>query len=135
MSLDTTKRQMEAEQVAEVFDIEKALAATDSDKDLMEELIDMFLEQSDQSLERIQQAIRDESADQLRYAAHTLKGAGSSVGAMTVSESAAALEEMGRDNNLDAACTVFEELKIEMRAFRNLQEKRKERKFHERIHS
>ena len=101
-----------------VFDKEKALAATDGDRELLAELIDLFKEQSPDLLDAIGRAIESGQAGQLQKAAHSIKGSTGSLGAMSAHEAASALETMGMNGQLEQAEEVFMKLKRRIREFK-----------------
>ena len=58
----------------------------------------------------MEQAVANESADELQRAAHALKGSSLVIGGQATAASALALEQLGRDGNLVEAAPVLREL-------------------------
>jgi PAS domain S-box-containing protein len=100
-----------------VFDRERALAAADGDSELVTELLNMFRESSGELLQAVEDAVRAESPDQLKVAAHTIKGSLGNLGAMAAAEVALVLETMGLNNDLTGADETLERLKAEVNRF------------------
>jgi HPt (histidine-containing phosphotransfer) domain-containing protein len=85
------------------FDRRALVARTAGDHDLMMEVITAFLEDGPSLLAKVQDAADRRDAEALRLAAHTLKGAASSLGADALAEIAGILERLGAESRLDAA--------------------------------
>ena len=84
---------------------------TNGDRDLLGKVAEIFLEQTPQLLEAIAEGLRLGDLDAVRRAAHSLKSASASLGAMQLSESAAALEiaaRNGENERLDGLQRGFE---------------------------
>ena len=73
-------------------------------KDVMEDdfslLIDTFIQDSTERLQKLQTIITSGNADLIRRAAHSFKGSSSNVGAMNLSSLCAALERKALEGNL-----------------------------------
>ena len=67
----------------------------------------MFLQQCPNLLTAVEQAVANESADELQRAAHALKGSSLVIGGQATAASALALEQLGRDGNLVEAAPVL----------------------------
>jgi signal transduction histidine kinase/DNA-binding response OmpR family regulator len=102
-----------------VFDREAALQIVEGDKDLMRELIDVFLStECTPLMNRIRVAIEQADAESLNRAAHSLKGAARNLAACKTADAAYQLETMGKANDLSAAgpvCDALEQALIELR--------------------
>ena len=98
------------------YDHGRLLITTGGNEDLARELISIFLDSYEEMIDSLSLAMQRGRAEELRSAAHKLKGSLSSLGAGTTLEQAAALEEMGSEENLEQAETAFNQLKIDMDA-------------------
>jgi CheY-like chemotaxis protein len=78
-------------------------ADLDDDGTIVIEVIDMFLADTPQQLDRMRQALATASAQDLRHAAHTLKSTSASVGALALAACCREIEELARDGVLDQA--------------------------------
>jgi HPt (histidine-containing phosphotransfer) domain-containing protein len=76
-------------------------------------LIDQFLTLSPERLQRVREALRERNPERLRRAAHALKNLAATVGAESLADSAAALEELGRAAELSYAGELLEPLELE----------------------
>jgi two-component system sensor histidine kinase/response regulator len=92
------------------FNFQAALDRVEGDRDLLSEMATLFLEESPRFVQQLHQAIADNDAATVSYAAHTLKG---SVGNFVDEETAAAafvLEKMGRERELTQASVALAQL-------------------------
>jgi two-component system sensor histidine kinase/response regulator len=85
------------------WDKTQALDRIGGDEQLLQELCQIFLEESPKLLQKLQQAVAAGDADGVMRAAHSVKGESSYLGAGGTSQAARQLEEMGRSNDLSRA--------------------------------
>jgi CheY-like chemotaxis protein/HPt (histidine-containing phosphotransfer) domain-containing protein len=88
-----------------------ALSSVDSDRGLLKDIIDAFLDECPRLLNDVEQSIRGGDAATLRRVAHTIKGATRTFGANSAGELAESLETMGRCGELANAEPMFSRLK------------------------
>jgi len=93
-----------------VFDPEEALSIVDGDKDLFQELVDIFRQNYPGELSSIREAIGLRDPEALRQAAHHFKGTLSTLAAGPARQSALRLEQIGRDADLGQANTIYTEM-------------------------
>jgi PAS domain S-box-containing protein len=91
-----------------------------NDLSLARRLIELFLTDSPRLLDQISRAIDDHDAEQLRRAAHTLKGSVSNFPVGPARETAARMEMIGFDGDFDAAREVLPTLEKEIDRLRGL---------------
>lgn len=84
------------------------------DRELAQELVQVFLEEYPGWLTEMRAGIETRDADSLRRAAHTLKGAVDHCGASSAFDLALVVERRGRDNDLSGAKLAFAELSDEL---------------------
>lgn len=101
------------------FDHERALAVAGGDKDLLKELIFLFIGQSPGLLSAIADAVQTGDAFELEHTAHTIKGALVNLGAKSATETASSLEAMGANSDIEHALTTLHQLVMEVEAFEN----------------
>ena len=77
---------------------------------LMVEVIGIFIEDCPALLAAIEDAITRRNPDDLRKAAHALKGTAGNLSAISLFEGAALLERMGAESRMDAAVDVGHQL-------------------------
>ncbi len=82
------------------FDAELALQQVDGDKQLLEEITDLFFEDAPGLLAQIATAVAENDCEGLMSSAHALKGAVSNFAAGRARDLAFELEEMGRDQQV-----------------------------------
>lgn len=75
--------------------------------ELLRPMLSLFLEESPRTLETLHSAIAKGDSEQVRYAAHTLKGMSKHFGAETVVGLADRLERMGKEGDLQEAIFTF----------------------------
>jgi two-component system, sensor histidine kinase and response regulator len=92
----------------------EALDRIGGDEELLQDLCNIFLEESPKLLQRLQQAVAAGDTDGVMRAAHSLKGEAGYLGADGTSHAARQLEEMGRDKNLSQASDTLETLEREV---------------------
>ncbi len=96
------------------FDKESLLSAFDNDWDFLKETVEMFINDYPPLLEDIQSAIFSNNASQLGQTAHALKGMVGNFQAGRAASAAAALEELGRQEDFENVDKFYEILKDEM---------------------
>ena len=112
MSTETTT-------VESILNLSEAMTNLDGDAELLEEILDIFIETAGDQLLSIQNCIAAEDAKQVAVQAHGMKGGASNFCAKKFVRSALKLEIRAKDGNLDGA----EELLDGMRAaFEDLKE-------------
>jgi PAS domain S-box-containing protein len=92
------------------FDEKAALARAGGDRDLLRELVQIFLADAPKLMSRARKAVKTADAEAVRRAAHALKGAVGTLCAPCVQRAAEQLEALGRDGEVgaaDAACTTL----------------------------
>lgn len=113
-----------------VLDITIALAHVDGDRELLSELVAMFLEDYPRSIEEAQNSILNRDSACLERVAHTLKGRLAFFGVRKARSQVEELEAMGREKNLAGAWKTLEELKAAMEevlgAFQSISQERDE---------
>ena len=84
------------------------------DEELIKEIVPIFLNDNKERLEILTKAVKAGDAQAIRLYAHALKGAGRNIGAKQLSDIAHCLECAGRENDLEAAVSLFDKLKAEL---------------------
>jgi HPt (histidine-containing phosphotransfer) domain-containing protein len=83
------------------------LALMDGDQALLQEIIDVFLEDAPQRIERVRRALGARDAEDLYNAAHALKGSAGNFSAPNVVGHARRLEALALEGDLHAAAIEF----------------------------
>lgn len=103
-----------AAESADVLDRESLLERVESDAELLGALVELYEADSPAMIEELRGKIATGDAEGLHRAAHKLKGSLLTLSATEASKAALALEEMGRDGQLDRAGTVLAALEVEL---------------------
>jgi two-component system sensor histidine kinase/response regulator len=93
-----------------VFDLPSALDRTDSDQELLREILGLFRGQADLLQPQIETALTRQDGPALERAAHSLKGAAGNISAEQVREICLRLEQAGRDEDWADASAAGAEL-------------------------
>jgi CheY-like chemotaxis protein len=99
-----------------LWDDAKALERLDGDEQLLQEVVQIFLEESPKHLADLKRAVTEANVELLGRTAHTLKGELSYLGMPTLAQRARELEQMGRERNLDRAAEVLAVFETEVSA-------------------
>jgi two-component system sensor histidine kinase/response regulator len=93
---------------------EELLGRLDGDRALLAELLEMFREEYPKQIQAMRVALAQGAAEELQRAGHTLKGTLANLAALPGRDLAGRIEELGRNNNLEAAGPVTSELEREL---------------------
>ena len=86
------------------------LERVEGDEDLLEEIVQLFIEDCPRLVGQMEESLREKNAAGLRLAAHTLKGSLSYFGPSQACALACELEILGRDDCLEQAVPFHEAL-------------------------
>ena len=98
----------------DVFDYRSALARWGDDLPLLMKLIGIFLTDLPKRTSDIQEAIRLDNAPMIKRAAHSLKGASSSLSAVRLTDALLNLENCAKSGDLEQADELFEQVEFEI---------------------
>jgi signal transduction histidine kinase/DNA-binding response OmpR family regulator len=98
------------------WDRAKALERVDGDEQLLQEVVQIFLEESPKQLAKLRQAVTVGDADLLERAAHSMKGELGYLAVPDACQKARVLEQMGRTRNLEQAAETLAVLETEVSA-------------------
>jgi two-component system, sensor histidine kinase and response regulator len=94
----------------EQLDRAAILERVEGDEDLLEEIVQLFIEDCPRLVGQMQDSLREKNAAGLRLAAHTLKGSLGYFGPSQACALACELEVLGRDGDLEQAAPIQEAL-------------------------
>ena len=97
----------------DVFDRLALLERVGGDKDLLNEIIAMFIEDIPVQLEELKQGIKENDAAVIRGQGHKIKGASATVGAEAMRQAAHEIELAGTDGKLDSVSGLVVKLEQE----------------------
>jgi two-component system sensor histidine kinase/response regulator len=98
------------------IDMAAAIEAVNGDHELLMQIFEAFLTESPRLLDDIGSALREDNPKACQMAAHTLKGAVRTFGAEVASQLAAEMELAGKTADLNAARTIWPDLRVEVLA-------------------
>src|SRR5215831_15639595 len=96
------------------LDLAMALERVEGDRELLEELAQMFAEESERNIAEIHAAFNAGDVKVLERLAHTVKGSASNIGAMSVAQAALALEEKARAEDLSSGAVLIAAVEAEL---------------------
>ncbi len=93
-----------------IIDWETAIERLGGDRDFLIELLNELVEQIDQTMPELKQAIENANYSEVRSLAHGLKGAAANLGADKISAKFYEMELMGKEERLENALASFEDI-------------------------
>jgi len=87
--------------------------ATGGDRDLMQELAELYVSDADLQLRALGDALRNNEMDRIKRIGHTLAGASASIGATAATEMFRGLEEAAKAGDTDRIRELNERLALE----------------------
>jgi signal transduction histidine kinase/HPt (histidine-containing phosphotransfer) domain-containing protein len=100
-------------------DMERLTELAGGDKDMLRELVELFIKQTSNQLAQLETAIRANKTEEVRHLAHSCKGASATMGMAPLAAIFFDLEKMGRAASLDGA---LPRLPDAMREFKRVQD-------------
>lgn len=88
-------------------------------RELAEKLVRMFLDNTRDSLQKLESALQLSDAQAITATAHSLKGAAGTVSAMAMWDVSARLEAMGKENDLAQAPELVRQLRDHLRVLKS----------------
>jgi HPt (histidine-containing phosphotransfer) domain-containing protein len=77
---------------------------------ILEQLFEIYRSSAPELIKKLHLSIQDGSCESIRDSAHSLKSASGSIGARKIFELSARLENMGRDEEIDGASKILEDV-------------------------
>lgn len=117
-----TNEKVEAETLNSIiFDVNSLMERISGDKELFEELVNLFIEDTPKHLASIKKAYDNKNVDEIQHIAHSIKGSSGNFGASSMQKVALSLEQTAKTGNfskmghlIDALEMEFEMLKKEI---------------------
>jgi HPt (histidine-containing phosphotransfer) domain-containing protein len=97
-----------------VLDVPELMDRVDHNRNLLSEIVAMFVRESCRLMDRIREAIENHDAQSLAASAHILKGAIGNFATRAAHKAAFKLEKLGLENSLQNAPEVYRVLEIEV---------------------
>ncbi len=95
---------------SELFDLSALRSLVKGDKKQLNNMVQVFIQSMEKNLTSLQEAVNQRNAEQIHFSAHKIKGAAGQLKAISMSEIAFELENMGKDANLTNATETFNTL-------------------------
>jgi len=111
-----SKRPADSDRIVLEWTPARMLSRLDGDAELAQQLAAIFVDEYPRMLERLRAAIGEGSADEVRRAAHALKGSVANFIDAGPTATAFELENMGRAGQIDGAAAALERLDQELEA-------------------
>jgi HPt (histidine-containing phosphotransfer) domain-containing protein len=96
-----------------IFDEADYMRRNLEDRDLAQEVLNMFVASTPGYLTTLQNQLDSRNAAEIRMQAHTIKGACATVGAELMRTTAQRVEQLAKDGELEAAASVAERLLLD----------------------
>ena len=109
---------MDESDTVAILNLAAALERVGGDRELLEEVAQLFLDTSPNLFAQIGHAVETRDTVALERAAHTLKGSVGNFGADAAFQAAFRLEKMGRSGNLTGVDEAYHALETEMERLR-----------------
>lgn len=106
--------------MADHFDLESFEMLKDVMEDEFDELLTVYVKDSDQRLPTLHQALHESDATQLRELAHSFKGSSSNISAAPLAELCCQVEQAARDEQLHDLDVVLSQIDVEYAQVRAL---------------
>ena len=97
------------------FDRATALRTVDGSEEMLAMTVEVYYEETDELLPKLDSALAAGDAELLERASHTMKSSAASIGCESVRESAAQLEALGKAGKLAKAPELVDELKSKLK--------------------
>ncbi len=105
------------ENEADIFNQDELLNRTGGDKELLEELLNLFLKNFPDQLQALKQALQYNDIEQIAHQAHTIKGSSANMGAYALKNAALSMETAGKNNDPILAQAALNQLYSEFNKF------------------
>jgi len=103
----------------QAIDVGRALEQMDGDRELLVEVVNIFVQDCPKMMSGIEDALNSADAKALTRAAHALKGCVGNFGAREAFETALTLEDLGRRGSLQGGLAIFRELTARIECVKN----------------
>ncbi|MFZ4856529.1 MAG: response regulator [Desulfuromonadaceae bacterium] len=100
-----------------VFARHELLERLGGQEEMMVKFIDMFTRNVNGYMELLKAAVLCGDGEQIRIQAHTIKGAAGNISALQMRETAAAMEALAREGNVEEAAILVQQLAADLEAF------------------
>jgi CheY-like chemotaxis protein len=117
---DTNQQDVPDLNAHDIFDKEKLLEGIDHDEEFCKEMLDIYIQDTTEKLERLREAIKNEDAFNIEQDAHSVKGSSANIFAYEMQRVAYEMEKAGKTNNMNFARNLMTELEHQFEVFRKI---------------
>jgi HPt (histidine-containing phosphotransfer) domain-containing protein len=96
--------------MTKIFDPDEVLEQIGGDKDLLVDIINIFIDTYPEDLKTLQESIEEGDTETIRKNAHRMKGSVSNFGKYRAFESAKSIEDLAKEGNLSKMPEMYNEL-------------------------
>jgi HPt (histidine-containing phosphotransfer) domain-containing protein len=93
-----------------IFDLSGTLRRLGGDTNLLSDLVQLYQEDSPELLRRLRTGIESHQTEEVRHAAHSLRGLAANFGATVLTQSLLRLEENAAQGRLDEAAALLDQV-------------------------
>ncbi len=94
----------------DIIDYKEVMERVENDKELLIELIEIFLDDCPKKMGKLRKAIEDKNYEEIADVAHSLKGASGNLAAKKISALFLILEKKGKDKDLSDIDPIIQEI-------------------------
>jgi two-component system, sensor histidine kinase and response regulator len=98
----------------QIFDRDELMERIGEDEELMEQLIELFLEDYPKRMAEIETGLSENDSERIRKAAHTLKGMSGNLAFHQVYHTAKNLENAAFEKKLDESKQLYDQLQLDI---------------------
>ncbi len=102
-----------APEIARVLDLNTTLENLGGDPELLQEILEYFMEMAPQQLDDLQAAVAAQDTAAVDLQAHSMKGGSANVGAVRLAAVARDLEQLAKGGSLAGSFELFERMREE----------------------
>jgi len=102
-----------APEITRVLDLNTTLDNLGGDPELLQEILEYFMEMAPQQMDQLQAAVESQDVEAVDLQAHSMKGGSANVGAVRLSAVARDLELLAKGGSLEGSVELYERMREE----------------------
>ncbi len=103
----------------DIFDRKRLLEGIDGDEDFLKEMLDIYIQDTGEKLEKLKEAIQENDAFKVEQDAHSVKGASANIFAYKMQHTASEMEKAGKNHDINHAGELLSEMENQFEIFKN----------------
>jgi len=104
----------------DIFDREKLLEGIDGDEGFLNDMLDIYIQDTGEKLEKLKKAIKENDSFEVEQNAHSVKGSSGNIFAYEMHQAAYKMEKAGKDHNINLAGELMSELENQFERFKKI---------------